>query len=112
MSCVYNVEELSFPCIMEIVSDIRSKDITVLTFRKVLKQLDSGLAKFGDREDSIIFTADKPIEDQITYICKELEAIYNNEGERAEVGNLNANAGNTLVMLLKALLKLLLETYL
>lgn len=47
MSCLYSPEPLSFECVMEIVNDFRAGDLSTTTVRKLLKQIDSGLAAFG-----------------------------------------------------------------
>lgn len=47
MSCVYDAEPVSFTCILSVVSDIKDAKVTVETARKVIKQIDAGLAQFG-----------------------------------------------------------------
>lgn len=47
MSCVYEAEPVSFSCILDVVSDVRSGKVTVETARKIIKQVDGGLAQFG-----------------------------------------------------------------
>ena len=46
-SCVYEAEQLSFSCVLDVVNDVRTGNITTETARKILKQVDSGLAQFG-----------------------------------------------------------------
>lgn len=47
MSCVYEAEPVSFSCILDVVSDVRKGTVTVETARKIIKQVDGGLAQFG-----------------------------------------------------------------
>lgn len=46
-SCVYEAEQLSFSCVLDVVNDVRTGNITTETARKILKQVDAGLAQFG-----------------------------------------------------------------
>lgn len=50
MSCVYEAEPVSFSCVLAVVNDVRTGAVTVDTVRKILKQVDSGLAQFGQRQ--------------------------------------------------------------
>lgn len=101
MSCVYDPEELSFPCIMEIINDVRSGNVSTTTVRKVLKQVDSGLAKFSS-PPSTLSVLD---EDEI---CDELEALANNQADRADVGAMSLEGYMKALSLLLSLLELLL----
>lgn len=47
MSCVYEAEPVSFSCILDVVNDVRSGKVTTETARKIIKQVDAGLAQFG-----------------------------------------------------------------
>ena len=47
MSCVYEAEPVSFSCVLDVVNDVRTGNVTTETARKILKQVDSGLAQFG-----------------------------------------------------------------
>lgn len=47
MSCIYEAEPVSFSCILDVVSDVRKGTVTVETARKIIKQVDGGLAQFG-----------------------------------------------------------------
>ena len=91
---------------MDIVSDVRTGDISTSTIRKVLKQLDSALAKFGLPDRNIIMGSVD--EESLDYICSELKSLVDNDSEKAQVGNLTMDSGNRVYMLLKALLDLLL----
>lgn len=71
--CVNEPQDLSFPCIMSIVSDVRSGNITTETFRKVLKQVDNGLAKFGKPDASIL-----SIESE-QEVCDKIEQYINSD---------------------------------
>ena len=47
MSCMYEAEQVSFSCILDVVSDVRKGTVTTETVRKIIKQIDGGLAQFG-----------------------------------------------------------------
>lgn len=44
---MYDAEPVSFSCVLSVISDIREGNVSVDTARKVLKQIDAGLAQFG-----------------------------------------------------------------
>lgn len=104
MTCVYVADDISFPCIMDIVHDVREGNINTTLVRKVLKQLDSGLSKFDPEGDTITFTTGWDREKRLEVICNEFEAINANSLDRAENGTLSLGTGTTVTKLLKALL--------
>jgi hypothetical protein len=103
-TCVYESDDISFPCIMDIVHDVREGNINTTLIRKVLKQLDAGLAKFDPEGDSISFSNGQGQDKRLDIICNELEAINANSLDRAENGTLSLGTGTTVTKFLKALL--------
>lgn len=102
-TCVYEPDDISFPCIMDIVYDVREGNINTLLVRKVLKQLDSALSKFDPEGDSISFSNGMDSEKRLEVLCKELETIDNNSREQADAGALSLNIGSRITTVLKAL---------
>ena len=47
MACVYPAEPIDFSCIVQIIAEVRGGSVTATTVRKLLKQIDSGIALFG-----------------------------------------------------------------
>jgi len=92
---------------MDIVSKVRKGHIDAELARMILKQLDSGIASFGLPIESISFAMDDSLEQQVEYICSELEAVKANENEKAEVQALNIGTGIKIVTLLWTLLRLI-----
>lgn len=44
---MYDAEPVSFSCVLDVVNDVRTGEISTETARKILKQVDAGLAQFG-----------------------------------------------------------------
>lgn len=61
MSCVYEPEPVSFPCILETLRDFRNGEVTSTTIRKVLKQVDSAVAAFGKPRPMVNAVADEDV---------------------------------------------------
>lgn len=102
--CVYIADDISFPCIMEIIHDVREGNISTTLVRKVLKQLDSALDKFDPVQESFTFSSGMGQDKRLDLLCNELETINTNSKEQADAGALSMNIGTRVAQLLKALL--------
>ena len=67
--CLYQPEPASLECILEVVKDVRNGDITSTTVRKVLKQVDSGLAAFGRPEPVVGTLSEEDLLAQLEAAC-------------------------------------------
>lgn len=93
MACTYQAEQVSIPCIIEIINEVRNKSVNATTVRKILKQVDAGIAIFGKPED-------------ISTMSTDLESLANLL--EASVTDATAQNGAWLSILI-AILKLLLQ---
>ena len=70
MSCVYEAEPLSFSCILDAVKDVRSGTVSTETVRKILKQVDAGLAQYGKPKPvGVSSVSDEELLDQLEQSC-------------------------------------------
>jgi len=97
MSCVYTPEPVSIPCIIEIINDFRTGQPVVNTIRKIMKQVDSGLALFGKPDSTIL-----PLSTDLTELVNSLEQTV---GELDDVTAMNPIWLTILIAILKELLK-------
>jgi len=69
MACVYEAEPVSFSCVLDVVSDIRAGSVSTLTARKVLKQVDAGIAQFGRPPVGMAALSEEALLDAIEGCC-------------------------------------------
>ena len=107
--CTYEAEPISFPCVLEIVNDVRGGKLGAPTFRKLIKQIDSGLALLGGGEDDEVLVVGGEAPPASTEeVCAKIEATCQETSAQGEdvVGAINPERVKNLINLLIKLLPL------
>lgn len=73
--CVYPAEPMSLECVFSIWSDASTGNFGALSIRKLLKQIDCGVAQFGKPEVGTLTSMNKE------EILKEIKTIYDNKDQ-------------------------------
>lgn len=74
MSCVYEADQMSLECVLEIYTKIKTEGMSTTVFRMAIKQIDCGLAQFGKPDISLLQSKNQ------TEILDEIKATCDNPG--------------------------------